>query len=266
MENKLEAVLLPVTSYEIDSGRFENFVNQFSDMKYTGIDLVICINNDTHTTSLFKFINILSSVFETIHIAYANIPIEDDIYTLDRTLYDKIPKYGLISGPNILFFFSIRNCIHYNTVLLLETDCLLKKNWKEVCSNYLKYCGDFLISGAGYNGDTYLDTKSNDFNHTNGVAFYKTSNAVFTMLINAVEEYIIKNVPDDPVVAYDIAISRTLYSKMHDINIYKEWKDIFRKVIKNTLILNCSLTSDKAITVNECDQNFPSHVILHKKF
>ena len=34
----------------------------------------------------------------------------------------------------------------------------------------------------------------------------------------------------------------------------------------NNIILNCSLTSDKAITVNECDQNFPSHVILHKKF
>jgi len=266
MENKLEAVLLPVTSHEIDSGRFESFITQFADMKYSGIDLVICINNDDHTTPLFKFMNILSSVFESIHIVYANIPIEDDIYTLDRTLYEIAPKYGLISGPNLLFLFSIRNCVHYNTVLLLETDCLLKKNWKDVCSNYLKYCGDFLISGAGYNGDTYLDAKSTDFNHTNGVAFYKTSHPDFTKLMNAVEEYIIDTVPDDPVLAYDIAISRALYSKMSDTAVYKDWKDIFRKIIKNTLILNCSLTSDKSITVSECDRNFPSHVILHKKF
>jgi hypothetical protein len=266
MENKLEAVLLPVTNHEIDSGRFENFVNQFSDMAYTGIDLVICINNDNHKLHLFNFLNILSPVFQSVHIAYANIPIEEDIYTLDRTLYKTVPKYGLISGPNLLFLFSIRNCSHYNTVLLLETDCMLKKNWKDVCSNYLKYCGDFLISGAGYDGDAYLDVTSSDFNHTNGVAFYKTSSPDFYKLIQAVENYIILAAPVDPIIAYDIAITRTVYYKMKDSSTYKEWKTIFRKIVKNTLILNCSLVSDKHITLYECDQNFPSHVILHKKF
>jgi hypothetical protein len=143
---------------------------------------------------------------------------------------------------------------------------MLKKNWKDVCSNYLKYCGDFLISGAGYDGDAYLDVTSSDFNHTNGVAFYKTSSPDFYKLIQAVENYIILAAPVDPIIAYDIAITRTVYYKMKDSSTYKEWKTIFRKIVKNTLILNCSLVSDKHITLYECDQNFPSHVILHKKF
>lgn len=265
MENKLEAVLLPITSQEIDSGRLEKFLNQFTSFTYSDLDIVICINNTNHKTPLIGYMDILNKVFKTVHILYINLSKEEDIYIFKK-MSEVVPTYGYVSGPNLLFLFSIRNCKNYNTVLLLETDCILKPNWFEVTSNYVKYAGDFIISGAGYDGNMFVDVTNVDFHHVNGVAFYKTGNPDLYYLLDQVERYIIKSVNLYPILAYDIAINRTIHEKLKDIKTFHKWKVIARKVIKNTLIVNCSPSQDANITIKECNDNFPNHVILHKKF
>jgi hypothetical protein len=215
MANKLEAVLLLTTSREIDNGQFEKFLVQFEDMSKTSLSLVINVNNYTHTTDIESLINKYTRIFKSVEVNYLNIPKEHDLYIIGGQIERKyLPELGTCAGPNILFLESIRYCVKYDTILLLETDCILKKECFDKAERFINNCGDFLICGARYDGTYYRNFLDRPafLNHINGVAFYKTCSPEFQNLINKVELFIIDFVKTrTQFFPYDLAIMTYFY-------------------------------------------------------
>jgi hypothetical protein len=269
MANKLEAVLLLTTSREIDNGMFSKFLDQFNNINNSDLNFIICINNANHFLNIEPLISPLLKVFFNIEVYYLNLLNQDDFYYIDNS-YSHIfhkPILGRCSGPNNLFFNSINICKKYDTILLLETDCKIKKEIFNISINYIKYCGDFLISGSKYDGN-YSNSFFSDpflFNHINGVAFYKTSSLELFILLNATKKYIIEECKSNNYVflPYDYAMTKFILDNNLNIEIHKK---IYKKMISNTFIVNLSAKTDSNISFDYVNKLFPNHLILHKKW
>jgi hypothetical protein len=263
--NKLEAIVLLTTSREINNGQFLTFCNQFRNMKYCGLKLLIFINNSHYDPDFLLFLSEIN-IFSMLEIVHINILPADDIYIRDFTQLEIKPIFGGASGPNILFFESIKQCYKFNTVLVLETDCILTINCFTVCKNYISGMSDFLIAGSKYlgvHGDYNIDTVM--FNHLNGVAFYRTSHPEFQNLMLDVQTFIKSEVKEGRSSGYDYAIYNFISNKIstNENRIY--YKYLLSKLVVTTFIINCSMPSDKNMSLTEIKQHFPNHVILHKK-
>ncbi len=268
MANKLEAILLLTTSREIDNGQFAKFLVQFENMSKTNLSLIININNYTHTTDIEDLINQYTRIFKYVEVNYLNIPKEHDLYIIGGQIDKKVlPELGTCSGPNILFLESIRYCSKFDTTLLLETDCIIKKECIDKAERFINNCGDFLICGARYDGSyfkNFIDRPAL-LNHINGVAFYKTCSPEFQTLINKVELFIIDQVrTKTQFFPYDVAISTYFYDS--DRLLDHNNKIMFRKINTTTLIINLSPRTDSHLTTEYVDGHYPNHIILHKKF
>lgn len=272
IENKLEAVIILLTTREIVHIRFDSFIKNVTDTleEHKDIRLIFFVNNEDYKNSIniSIFLSKLKPFFKSVDIVNVNIHINDDIYSLNPL--DKLPKYGLVSGPNLLFLYAMNYCKRFNTVLLIETDCIFKKGWLEKCNNYVNHCGYFLISGSTYDGcmDVVYDSKSpENMLHINGVGFYNTGNKVFQDVIKELDSYLIyyaKNVY--PVNAYDFVLTSMIFKKLESKENFKYWRYVYRNITKNSLIINCSLSADRTGTSKEKIYSiFPSCVILHKK-
>ena len=196
------------------------------------------------------------------------------------------PKFGITSGPNILFFESMKRLAHqeHEYVLLLETDTRPTKDyWYDSIMHYLSR-NEFLIGGSSYKGDRE-DVKSQSWsNHLNGVAIYKNCNTLHLLLKKSEKylEYLIENskriidthqfkdisnaVPKGEKINflcvklnYDIL----LYFISNSAEVYKTQPN----QLKNTpIITNMSLSPDRHITEQEAIARYPETIILHKKF
>lgn len=268
-KNRLEAVVLLTTSKEINNGSFGKFIKNLIDVteQNSNLDFIMSVNNNSHT-SIEKELTELKLYFKHIYYYNINIHSNDDIYTLDGK-FKPIPKYGLASGPNILFIKTMRMLNKYNTVLTLETDCILYKNWLSTLINYTEYSGDFLISGSTYDGNERIGfSQVVGMNHINGVALYKTKSSVFQFLLNALAEHIPRFVENGTVfTAYDYCLMRIIISKLKTTfgKEYTFWNVVYRSITKNTFIINASLNVDKNIPEEVFLGRFPRCVILHKK-
>ena len=263
MANKLEAILLLTTSSEIDSGQFAKFLAQFEHMSKTNLNLIINVN----TLDIENLINNYTRIFRYVEVNYLNIPKEHDLYILGGQIDKKIlPELGTCSGPNILFLESIRYCSKFDTTLLLETDCIIKKECFDKAERFINNFGDFLICGARYDG-TYFKNfieKPALLHHINGVAFYKTCSPEFQTLINKVELFIIEQVrTKTQFFPYDVAIMTYFYD--NDRLLDHNNKIMFRKINTTTLIINLSPRSDSHLTLEYVNGHYPNHIILHKK-
>jgi hypothetical protein len=216
-----------------------------------------------------KFVSMASQKFKFVDIINLNIHPIDDMYIQDseKDKFKIIPKYGFTSGPNIMFLKSMQYASKYNTVLLLESDCILRQNWAIACINYVKYAGTFLVSGASYDGSMQIPIhEKNMFFHINGVAFYKTGDPMFKNLLGHLDSYILKLVPDYGCASYDLTITQMIFDMLElDKLNYDFWKYMYRNILKNTLIINASTLIDKNIPISTFYDKFPSCVILHKK-
>jgi len=268
IKNNLEAVVILTTSYEIISGQLLRFVKQFEYMKKNDLDLIVCINNIDHDSLvLVETLSYYGRIFSSIETIYINIPEKDDVYTRYSDSSSYIPELGFISGPNILFFESIEACRKYDTILLLETDCLLKQNVFDKSKKYIDSAGDFLISGAIYDGNAYINISDQMFFHLNGVAFYKTgSEDLHTLLLNVKNnmKHLVKNT-NNKAIAYDTEITSYIVNKLKENPYDKTMRNFYRKLLRTTLIINCSPHADRAISPEQINSEFPQHVILHKK-
>jgi hypothetical protein len=271
--NNLEAVFICVTLKEIESLKFDIFVeNLISTIEEkVPLDCVLVLNKfyTTIKNKIDNFMRIASEKFNYVEIINLNIHPIDDIYIHGREAEKirTIPKYGFTSGPNIMFLKSMQYASKYNTVLLLESDCILSKNWALACINYVKYSGTFLVSGASYDGSMQIPIYDiSMFLHINGVAFYKTGDPMFKNLLAHLDSYILKLVPDNGHVAYDLAITNMIFDMFSsDKSNYDFWRYIYRNITKNTLIINASTYLDKNTDIFTFYDKFPSCVILHKK-
>lgn len=278
---KLEAVVLATTTREIDDGRFNRFIiEQLSKCYSTDLDLVIIINNSSHSTDIIPIITSVLEKFKTIETYYIEIPEQDDIYTTNENL-KYIPELGLSSGPNILFFTTMNYCQKYNTILLLETDCVLKPYCFKKLKSFIEFAGDFLIIGSSYAGSQKIKFDEITFHHINGVAIYRTGNSEFQNLIKNVKQDIINMVKRRQYggSSYDYAIMAFLKKKVDEQHIkpgainnpgnnkicFDLWKTIYRKLIKTNLILDFSPHIDKVLNISDIENIYPDFVILHKK-
>jgi len=263
--NRLEAIVLLTTSSEIKSGQFLTFCKQFQSMKYCGLTLTIFVNNSEFEAESTAFLNEIT-IFSSIQIFDIDIPKKDDIYMRNARYTKDLPRLGIASGPNILFFEAMKMCYSFNTILVLETDCKLKDNCFEVCKKYVNSMPDFLISGSKYLGAKTRWKPSEDiFHHLNGVAFYQIGNPMLQKLLQNVENFIVHKLKQKLLsMSYDVAIMAFVHEY---IGKNDSETDYYRRVesmlIGNTFILNYSVDSD--ITQDMVDEWFPQHVILHSK-
>lgn len=264
--NVLEAIVLPVTTHEIDSQLFVRFVRQLRRLDSNDLTLIFMIDKIGHKLDILPIINDLSVVFKNVEIAYANILDHNNIYYREETLPPglNIPQYGLASGPNLLFFACMDLCKRFNTTLLLELDCFFKPNFIETLQLYCKHSGGFLISGSSYDGISLYSYTSPDFHHINGVALYKTGDPLFHYLIEQLQTFIIETVKEHPMLPYDVAITRMIYRNIILERTRGEWKRLYKQILKTPFIVNLSPARD-ADTEDIID-HYPSAMIIHKKF
>lgn len=268
-KNVLEAVVLLTTSSEINNGKFGQFIKRLISVTHekSNIDFIISVNNNSHNSIETELIE-LKSYFKDIYYYNIDIQPQDDIYTLNPK-FRPVPKFGLASGPNLLFINTMRKMKKYNTVLTLETDCILYENWLNVLIKYVEYGGDFLISGSTYDGIQRISTNEViGMLHINGVALYKSGSSIFQFLLYMLEEEIPQIVKSGLLLsAYDYALMRIIFHKLKTSsnNEYIFWKVIYRYITKNTFIVNASLNNDKSTPEATFLERFPKCVILHKK-
>jgi hypothetical protein len=271
--NNLEAVFICITLKEIESSRFDTFVENMTSTIEEKLPLhCVLVINKFYTSvkdKIDNFVNIASKKFDFVDIINLNIHPIDDIYIQDseKDKIKTIPKYGFTSGPNIMFLNSMQYASKYNTVLLLESDCTLSQNWAVACINYVKYSGTFLVSGSSYDGKMPISFEDKTmFFHINGVAFYKTGDPVFKNLLGHLDSYILKIVPYYGCASYDLVITQMIFDMLSsDKSNYAFWRYMYRNITRNTLIINASTIADKDTPLSTFYDKFPSCVILHKK-
>jgi hypothetical protein len=254
--NRLDAVCVSTTSREIDAGYLEKLCDNLNENVFSDIPLLIFTNNSNYKTN----ISFLYTKYKTISFSYLkliniDIPTSDDIYHY-RKMSDYIPELGIMSGPNIMFFYIMNFCYRkkFDTILLLETDCIVKPNMTSACKEYVEN-NSFFISGSKYLGNSTIPTNIKD--HLNGVAFYRTGSIDFQRFIKNVQQYIKDTVRNGDIAqAYDTSI----YLYLKKIN-----NSEYSKYIENNLILNFSPKPDAGIPVEQINLKYPDHVILHKK-
>jgi len=253
---KLEAIVVCTTSKEIDNKQFERFFLQLKYEPRNKVDIIIFTNNNKYSKKNILFL-VEMSQFSSIKFINVNIAPEDDVYQFkpnNQNTY--IPYLGYLSGPNIMFFKIMDWCKKYDTVLLLETDCIIRNNMIQLCKIYVDSLDDFIISGSYYHGKILLD-KSIRF-HLNGVAFYRTGSHEFQELIRNVKLFMEDRVKNDMLfIAYDTAI--------YEYITILENNELKKKYIANHIIVNLSPREDASTSMTAIANAFPRYVILHKK-
>lgn len=269
--NKLEAIYLLTTQKEINNDRYIKFIQQIisytqpSNISKT-IDFNIVINNTNKTLSIKN----LSSIFKSINILNLKLDQHQDIYLNKIPDDGQIPEYGLKSGPNITFFKTIRDASSkYNTILLLETDCILSNNWLTNIYNYIEYANGFLISGATYDGNVFMKAGSAMLTHINGgTAIYATYHPALQRFISMLEKFVVLHANGSmPGLAYDYAAKLLIDHQINhpqDILYNNFWHFINRNYLPNKLIGNCCTSMDTNIDVTDINKRC-KFAILHKK-
>ena len=196
------------------------------------------------------------------------------------------PKFGITSGPNILFFESMKRLSHHNHeyILLLEADTRpIKDLWFDNILEYLNV-NDFLIGGSIYKGNHQEHLNSEWSDHLNGVAIYKNSQN-FQSLIEVTEsallyiistskrlidQYHFTDITDD--VPQNSGIDNLCVQLNYDILMYYIAKDSEKyqqqgNSLQDTpIITNMSLRTDYHITESDVLARHPETIILHQKF
>ena len=271
-KNILECICLLTTDKEIDESQYQKFIdrliaNTTKDKITKQIDFKIITNKEPQIDlNLSK----LQTIFANVEHINLNLSEEEDVYIRKINLSKKLPKYGLKSGPNITFLNTIKKMNTYNTTLLLETDCFLRKHWINEIYNYVKYANGFLVSGAIYDGTVFTKAGSPMMNHINGgTALYATGNTLLQKTIDLLFIFLEKQVQNNMSgLAYDYAFKLMIDSNINNsynkIEQRKIWQFINRHYLPCKLIINCSTPIDKHLDKNELMIKY-NYSILHQK-
>jgi hypothetical protein len=265
---KLECIALITTSKEINSGRFKTCINSIAmnTSPSPDITLYIITNNKIGLNTIHMQSTALLGLFKQINVFTLDLTPEEDVYNSTPAINDKIPKYGFISGPNIMFLRTMRLCKHFNTTLLIETDCNFSQNWVYRLSKYTEFSGGFWISGALYDGFSFSWHDLTVITHINGVALYATGDVYFQMFIDKVDSAIQEYATKNPIIGYDYAIRKLIDSKLQEgkSSCRRYWLFVNRNYISNQLIINMSPQADKDIPDEYIREKY-NYAILHKK-
>ncbi len=267
IENKLECICLNTNSKEEEKYNLfiEELIKNTNKKLSKNLDFIIITNNSKFTPEIKDLINIFKEV-KIINLKLNNqedlyVPFEHEEIFLSK--HKIIPDYGTKSGPNLLFFNSMKLLKNYNTTLLLETDCIFSHDWLEKINNYINYSNGFLISGATYDGGVYSD-EDLMLTHINGVALYATGNCLFQSIMEHYEVYFLESVKETPNLAYDWGFNIFLKENLQKKENHNFWKFINRNYVTNKYIFNYSLKQDKEFCKKELMKIY-NYAILHKK-
>lgn len=270
--NKLECLCLLTTKKEFENNRFQNFITQTLEKTKS--------SNVTKKINFYVFSNQkipikaslileLKKIFNDVKFIDLAIPPEEDVYLSEIDNIRFLPKYGLKSGPNIVFFKAISMLKKYNTTLFLETDCLLGEDWLNRLHNYVEYANGFLISGGLYDGEVFTKAGSVMMSHINGgTALYATGDLILQKLIEFLDLFLQKQVTHKfSSLAYDYALKLLIdYKINHNRNVdeFLLWKFINRNYLPCKLIINHSTNVDSTTNNEQIIKKY-NYAILHKK-
>lgn len=270
--NILQGIYLLTTHKEITNNRYQKFIQhlvaktQRTDISKT-IDLNIVLNHTHKTLSIGN----TNHIFKSVNIIDLKLDPQEDVYLSTMPNHGQLPKYGLKSGPNITFFKTLQDASSkYNTILLLETDCILSDSWLINIYNYIRYTNGFLISGAIYDGNVFMKAGSPMLTHINGgTAIYASYHPALQHFVSILEKFLLYQVNNNlPGLAYDYAAKLLIdhqINHMQDTSTYNNfWKFINRNYLCNKLIGNCCTGMDANIDIDDINRRYKFSV-LHKK-
>jgi hypothetical protein len=278
-DNKLECICLLVTGNELENGLYDSTIRQIYETikdrnAYLNIEFYIITNHKYDITSYDNiFIQKMKTKFKDVKIISLDIPKDKDFYivnTNDIIDINNILKYGSKSGPNFVFFETIKKLYKYNSTLFLECDCYLAPDWIDKISNFVAN-QQFLICGAqydGYNNNQYFSLLNNHLN--GGTSICATGNKVLQGFLEFCEhcisiypKYYNHDLP------YDCLINLIL-QKHFDMEDNKSNKEIITYIKKHylptSLIINYSTKNidDLNKSLEEIKTQY-NYAIIHKK-
>jgi hypothetical protein len=211
----INAIFIQSFYDEIRDGRLQKLINN------------IFLNLNKKNIKVIIFLDSLSSTLEEL----INFPDESNI----SIIY--IVEDGIINPTSKIFQFMMNYEVEkYKRILLLESDCVIKKDFDVLINEDLENLKnpEWYIYGSQYYGLEpwmNIDSEQGKFRkkHMNGVAVYNRSKSFINLINNLfVSENLINNE-----VNYDFAI----HFLIKDLNIYN-------KMIDSELILNISRLCD----------------------
>jgi hypothetical protein len=265
--NRLECVCLNMTHKE--RKEYDEFVARISESTdpevSRRIDFMIVMNNDEFDPDT----RVLSRLFKSVRKVSLKMSAEEDIYVRpggEGKYLDKntVPKYGLKSGPNLMFLKTMDLLKKYDTSLLIETDCYLGKDWLGALERYTLWSNGFWISGATYDGGVFTKAGTANLCHLNGVALYATGHRGFQALIGNLDSFIVEYVSLMPHLAYDFAIKLMVDFGVDFGSDHGFWVFVNRNYVVNKHIFNFSSQDDKDLDEEEIRLMY-NYAVLHKK-
>jgi hypothetical protein len=199
-----------------------------------------------------------------------DIPPKDNIYIkeINKNKDHEVPKLGLSSGPNFMFFKALeflRGTDFKNFILLEPDSTCLKSYWLDtLIDSCIKR--NFLIQGGNYSGLNQSNYNAYYSDHINGLAIYKNHNSLHT-LINKSKELIIESVKSNFII--------TPSQKKHQINkhlsfdvalflIFSKQKCLSKYLVSNLFSIKTDV-EDYVVTTTEVLSDNPDAIILHQK-
>ena len=268
-QNNLECVCLLLTDKELQTGLYDGFFKELqSKTRSCDVSFKIISNKklDNNKLQIAK----LNTIFKDVEVINLDLSQEEDLYIKDNEDFTVVPSHGTKSGPNIMFFESIKLCQKYNTTLFLETDCFFKFCWLDKIKKFVEHSNGFWVSGGLYDGLVPCKASSIMATHINGgTALYATGDKNFQTFMESARDFVLKQVKNgDHNIAYDYAIKMfidyNINNAMHQEEDVLLWKLISRQYLPNKLIGNFSTIKDKDLSIEQIDRIY-NYYIIHKK-
>jgi len=162
-----------------------------------------------------------------------------------------------------MFFKSIKDCKAYNTVFLLESDCLLNNNWLSRIKNFVDHANGFWISGATYDGLIFSTHGPMNTHINGGTGLYATGDPNFIKFLDYFYQYLISKIQEIPDLAYDYGLKMLIDEVMSSNDQMLIGKFINRYYLKNNLIFNLSLQWDK-VDLEKFERIY-NYAVVHTK-
>jgi hypothetical protein len=221
---KIQSIFIVSHLKEFHSKRLHTFLNNLIQTELDNIKIYLFMSNNINSSQIEEIKNIVTSL------------------NLEFVLYDNSKHLSYIMFENIFKF----KLIEYQTILILESDCVVDKMFLSKINDDLASYNNIWIYGSYYYGISpwFKPFCVNRF-HMNGVAVYNRTND-FISFLNSIKEYHNCN--------YDMVITNELRKK----NMF------LKKTFDSKYILNLSPSCDNNVSLNYKDYK-ENTCILHTK-